>query len=187
MIKKTCPVAARPPVDANTLDRVVAVILTLGSLLMIGREPLRSLNEPVRKVSELSAMSLEIGEVLPITPDLDGSSLLGFYAPEEHGVWLGHAPGYLRLRARDSLNFGSVRLLFLAANTGRDKARTITATVGRHETTLELPSGELDWLVLEGLSASEVDIEIRCSPALASGGDDVRPLCALLSTVEIIR
>ena len=167
------------------LDVAVVVFLIVGCLFLAGRASLRAVGLVGESRPEITVLDVKVGAPVDITGETPKSALLGFYAPEEHGAWLGSGTGRLRLGVSDGSRFQSVRVLLLAANTGDEPTKVITVTVDEAEKTVELESGTSEWLTFDVSSSDSVDVAIQCSPAAAPGDGDVRALCALLSAVGV--
>lgn len=171
---------------SRRLDRAVAAFLCIGCLVIAGRVSLRSVGLVSESRPNNSVLDLTVGETLTITARTPHSALSGFYAPEDHGAWLGSDTGRIRLGVGDSAEFRSVNLLLLASGAGAATSRSVTVTASGHVTTVELAGGAPQWVAFDARGTDEIEVAIQCAPAVSPGGGDKRTLCVLLSAVAAV-
>lgn len=166
-------------------NRAVAAFLIIGCLLIAGRASLSAVGLVGGSRPDITVLDVSVGKKVDITAETAASALLGFYAPENHGAWLGSDVGHLRLKVGDSTNFRSVSLLLLASAAGDVSTRSVTVTASGQDTTVELAVGPPQWVTFDARGSDEIEVAIKCTPAESLGGADNRPLCALLSAVAV--
>jgi len=171
---------------SRRLDRAVAAFLCFGCLVIAGRASLRAVGLVGESRPNISVLDLTVGETLSITARTPHSALSGFYAPEDHGAWLGNDTGRIRLGVGDSTEFRSVNLLLVASAAGAATSRSVTVTVSGQDTTVELAGGAPQWVTFDARGTDEIAVTIQCAPAVSPGGGDKRTLCVLLSAVAAV-
>lgn len=131
------------------------------------------------RVVQLSNDPLEINSLV------DPTSLRGFYAPEDHGAWLGDEPGIIVLRASQSPFPAGIELLVKAAASGQSDTRTLTIRANDEIQDFVVESGATSLLRVTFDRTQEVLLGIECRPS-ARPPDDSRALCVLISQIEFI-
>lgn len=122
---------------------------------------------------------------LEINSQVDPSSLRGFYPPEDHGAWLGDAPGRIALRAAQSSFPSGVELLVKAASSGQSETRTLTIRANDETQEFVVESGSTSLIQVTFERTQEILLQIECRPS-ARPPNDLRALCALISQIEPI-
>lgn len=169
------------------LDVAVVVFLIIGCLFLAGRASLRAVGLVGESRPEITVLDVKVGEPVDITVETPKSALIGFYAPEEHGAWLGSDTGYFRLKVGDSTDFRSVNLFLMPSAAGAASTRDVTVTVFGEDMTVELAVGSPQWVAFDARGSDEIEVAIRCTPAVSPGGRDNRAVCVLLSAVAVVK
>jgi len=175
------------PLGNRRLDVAVVVFLVVGCFFVAGSASLRAVGLVGESRPEITVLDVKVGEPVDITGETPKSALVGFYAPEEHGAWLGSDTGYFRLKVGDSTDFRSVNLFLLASAAGAASTRDVTVTVFGEDMTVKLAVGSPQWVAFDARGSDEIEVAIQCTPAVSPGGRDNRAVCVLLSAVAVVK
>jgi len=123
---------------------------------------------------------------LEINSHVDPTSLRGFYAPEDHGAWLGDTPGRILLRATQSPFPTGIELLVKAASSGQSETRTLTIRANDETQEFVVESGSTSLIRVTFERTQEVLLNIECRPSARPPGDS-RALCVLISQIDFLK